>query len=179
MEYLENSLLNNSSLPQSIKSILNNPKFNGVHNVISSLIDTDSKYTVAISTALGGSASYLVVDTPNIAKELIYYLKNNNLGRATFMPLSVIKPRGIDYETMDLLEREIDYLGTMAEFVRYDEKFRPVVLNQLGNVVLVSDLDSTFETIGYISLSITEVIFILLLPLAILSSPLIILKFKL
>ena len=75
-EYLENSLNNNLTVPKPVKAILDNPKFNGVHNVIASLIETDSKYSVAISTALGGASAYLVVDTPNIAKELIYYLKN-------------------------------------------------------------------------------------------------------
>ena len=95
IEYLENSLSNNSSLPKGVKSILDNPKFK-VEGVISSLIDTDSKYNLCINTALGGASSYLVVDTPNTAKELINYLKNNNLGRVTFYPISVINKRYID-----------------------------------------------------------------------------------
>lgn len=142
MEYLENSLLNNSSLPQSIKSILNNPKFNGVHNVISSLIDTDSKYTVAISTALGGSASYLVVDTPNIAKELIYYLKNNNLGRATFYPISVIMGKKIDTDTLNILKDEDGFIDIASNLVTYEDKYTNIIANTLGNVIIVDTIDS-------------------------------------
>lgn len=142
MEYLENSLLNNSSLPQSIKSILNNPKFNGVHNVISSLIDTDSKYTVAISTALGGSASYLVVDTPNIAKELIYYLKNNNLGRATFYPISVIMGKKFDTDTLNILKDEDGFIDIASNLVTYDDKYTNIIANTLGNVIIVDTIDS-------------------------------------
>lgn len=142
MEYLENSLLNNSSLPQSIKSILNNPKFNGVHNVISSLIDTDSKYTVAISTALGGSASYLVVDTPNIAKELIYYLKNNNLGRATFYPISVIMGKKFDTDTLNILKDEDGFIDIASNLVTYENKYTNIIANTLGNVIIVDTIDS-------------------------------------
>ena len=78
----------------------------------------------------------------------------------------------------DLLEDIV--LNLNKSFISFMGKDKKVVINNnLEDLYLVSDLDSTFETIGYISLSITEVIFILLLPLAILSSPLIILKFKL
>ena len=104
IEYLENTLTSGTLIPKSIKSILDNPKFNGVHNVISELINVESRYGTAISTALGGASSYLVVDTPSTAKELIGYLKDNNLGRATFYPLSVINGKYIDNEVLSSLE---------------------------------------------------------------------------
>ena len=150
-EYLENinkiniirdNIESGNTINSSVRRILNNPKLSGIYDAFGNILDVDPKYSKALEVLVQGIKNNIIVENPNNAKEAINYLKNNNLGRATFMPLSVIKPRGIDYETMDLLEREIDYLGTMAEFVRYDEKFRPVVLNQLGNVVLVSDLDS-------------------------------------
>lgn len=142
LEYLENSLNNNLSVPKPVKSILDNPKFNGVHNIISSLIETDSKYNTAISIALGGASSYLVVDTPNTAKELIYYLKNNNLGRATFYPLSVITGRNVTSDVIEILEREDGYIDIASNIVSYDSKYTNVISNVLGNVIIVDSIES-------------------------------------
>ena len=142
IEYLENSLNNNLSVPKPVKAILDNPKFSGVHNIISSLIETDSKYNTAISIALGGASSYLVVDTPNTAKELIYYLKNNNLGRATFYPLSVISGRTITSDVMEILEREDGYIDVASNLVSYDKKYSNIISNVLGNVVVVDSIES-------------------------------------
>ena len=151
-EYLENSLNNNLSIPKPVKAILDNPKFNGVHNIISSLIETDSKYNIAISTALGGASSYLVVDTPNTAKELIYYLKNNNLGRATFYPLSVITGRTITEDILEIIKREEGYIDIASNLVSYDKKYNNIITNVLGNVLVVD----TIETANIISNKINK-----------------------
>lgn len=142
MDYLENSLSNNLSLPKPIKAILDNPKFRGVHNVISSLINTDSSYNTAIVTSLGAASSYLVVDTPDVAKELIYYLKNNNLGRATFYPLSVITSRYIDYDTLSILKSEKGFIDVASNLVSYDNKYSNIIGNVLGNVIIVDTIDN-------------------------------------
>ena len=141
IEYLENNLDNNLSIPKQVKNILDNPKFTGVHNVISSLIEVDSRYSVSINTALGGASSYLVVDTPNVAKELIYYLKNNNLGRATFYPLSSINSRYIDNDTLLLLENEDGFVGVASSLVKYDSKYTNIINNVLGNVIIADSIE--------------------------------------
>lgn len=142
LEYLENNLNNNLSIPKPVKAILDSPKFTGIHNTISNLIETDSKYNIAISTALGGASSYLVVDTPNTAKELIYYLKNNNLGRATFYPLSVISGRTITSDIIELLEREAGFIDIASNIVQYDSKYNNIVSNVLGNVIIADSIES-------------------------------------
>ncbi len=142
ISYLENSIINYNSAPGSIKSIMNNPRFTGVHNIIGNLIEVEDKYTTAISTALGASSNYLVVDTPDIAKELINYLKDNNIGRATFFPLSVIKERYIDKDTLDILNNNDNYIGTADTLVKYDDKYKNIILNQLGNVIVTNSISS-------------------------------------
>ena len=141
IEYLENSLSNNSSLPKGVKSILDNPKFK-VEGVISSLIDTDSKYNLCINTALGGASSYLVVDTPNTAKELINYLKNNNLGRVTFYPISVINKRYIDESTLRILEKEEGYIDVAANLVTNKSIYDNIIGNVLGNVIICDNINN-------------------------------------
>ena len=142
IEYLENSLSNNTALPKPIKMILENPKFTGVHNVISALIDTKSEYKVAVSTSLASSSFYLVVDTPDIAKELITYLKNNNLGRATFYPLSVITGRNIDEQVINIIARIEGYVGIASSLVTYNSKYENIISNVLGNIIIARDIDS-------------------------------------
>ena len=141
-EYLDNMVSNNTTIPKQIKSILDNPKFTGVHNVIASLIDTDSKYNIAINTSLGGAASYLVVDTSNIAKELIYYLKNNNLGRATFYPIDKITGKYITNDVLGILNNIEGYIGVASELITYDNKYSNIISNVLGNVIICDNIDN-------------------------------------
>lgn len=142
IEHLELSLSNNNSLPIAVKSILNNPRFTGIHNIIGKLVDVSEEYSLAISTALGAATNYLVVDTPDIAKELVTYLKDNNIGRATFFPLSVIKERTIDSDVINILKNHNDYIGTADMLVSYDNKYKNIVLNQLGNVIVTKSIAS-------------------------------------
>lgn len=141
IEYLENSINNNASMPNSIKSILNNPRFTFVHNTIGNLIEVEDKYSLALSIALGGATNYLVVNSSNDAKELVNYLKNNNLGRATFFPLEVIKPRYIDSNTIDIIKESDLFINTLDKLITYDNKYENIIKNQLGNVIVVNNIE--------------------------------------
>ena len=135
---LENNLLVNSN----VKKILNNPRLTGICDVFGNILNTDTAYSKALDVSIVGSKNFIIVENEDSAKEAIDFLKNNKLGRATFFPLSVIKPKGIDYEVLDVLEKEKDYLGILADFVKYDDKYRNIVLNQLGNIIVANDIDS-------------------------------------
>ena len=135
---LENNLLVNSN----VKKILSNPRLNGIHDAFGNILETDKMYSKALEVCIQGSKNFIIVDSENDAKEAINYLKNNNLGRATFFPINVIKPKGIDYETNLLLDKELDYLGVLSSFLQFDSQYRDIVLNQLGNIIVCKDLDS-------------------------------------
>ena len=126
----------------SIKAVLSNPRLNGIHNTLGSLIDTDEKYIKALDVSLASVKQFIVVDDEVSAKNAINYLKENRLGRATFFPISVIKPRGIDLDTMDVLSDDNGYLSIMSDIVQYDKKYYNIVSNQLGNVILVDNIDT-------------------------------------
>ncbi len=126
----------------NVKRVLSNPTLNGIHNTISNLLDVPEEYLMALTVALGGAKDYVVVDTTDNAKRAIEFLKNNNLGRVTFFPLSVIKPRFIDNETMPILRSMSGFINTMDKIVTYNEKYDNIVKNQLGNVLLVDNLDN-------------------------------------
>ncbi len=138
--YLKESIENNSTLPYSVKSILNNPKLSGIHNVIGNLIEVEEKYALAITTSLGFAISNLVVDNENNAKEAIKYLSDNNIGRVTFFPLNIIKGKSVS----DIDEvRKIDgFIDIASNLVKYDKKYDEIIKNQLGNVIVVNNIDT-------------------------------------
>lgn len=96
IKYLNDYIEQGGASSPSVKKVLSNPKLSGIHNTISNLVDTNSDYLLALTVALGGAKDYVVVNTPFDAKSAINYLKENNLGRVTFYPLNVIKPRYVD-----------------------------------------------------------------------------------
>ena len=141
IEYLENSIQNDNSLPSSIKNILNNKRFQGAHNVIGKLIDMEGTFQTAISVALGGAANYLVVNTSQDAKEMVSYLKDNKLGRATFFPLDTIKERGIDETFLKKAKSMPGFIGVASSLVKYDSIYEKIILNQLGNILITDNLE--------------------------------------
>ena len=141
-EILENNLLNDSKLPASVKNILNNTRLSGVHNVIGKLIEVDKKYATAIDIVLGYSANFIVVDDENVAKNCIEYLKSNNLGRATFFPINIIKSKYVDNSLVERLNQVEGFVGVASDLVNYENKYSNIIKNQLGNVLVVKDVNA-------------------------------------
>ncbi len=150
-EFLENknkisiirdNLENNNLINSNVKKILNNPRLNGILDAFGNILTIDNKYNKALEVSIASTKNDLISIDVASAKEAIDYLKNNNLGRATFFPMDVIKERNIDSETLDILERDLDYIDTLGNLVNYDSKYRNIVLNQLGNIIVTKDLDS-------------------------------------
>ncbi len=138
---LTETIENNNTLPQSVKNILNNPKLTGIHNIIGKLIDVEEIYSKAITTILGASTNNIVVDNELSAKEAIKYLKENNLGRATFFPLSIIKEKTIN-ESDKYILNEKGVINTASNLVNFDKKYKNIIENQLGNVIVVDNIDT-------------------------------------
>ena len=142
IEYLENTINNNNSLPSSVQNILNNKKISGVHNVIGKLIELDNKYDIAINTSLSSSINYLVVDNTTTAKTLINYLKENNLGRTTFFPIDVIKPRFISDNILNNIKNEEGFIDIASNLVKYETIYDNIIKNLLGNVIITNNIET-------------------------------------
>ena len=142
IDELRKNIDNNSSVPQSVKNVLENPKLRGIHNSIGSLIEVEEKYSKSISIALGTNISNVVVDTEESAKEAINYLKENNLGRVTFYPLNIIKPKTIDNDTLNIIKRENGFIDIASNLVNYDMKYESIIENLLGNVIVIDNIDN-------------------------------------
>lgn len=142
ISYLEENINNNNLLPSSIKNILNNPRISGVHNVIGNLISIADEYKTAINIALGPSTNYLVVDTKENAKECVNYLKENNLGRATFYPLDTIKAKYIDEITQNRLTNIKGYINIASNLVTYSSEYQNIIKNSLDNIIIADNIDN-------------------------------------
>jgi len=140
---LENYIESNSSMPTPVKSVLNNPRLKGIHGTIASLIESDNKYIKALEVALASSKNFIVVDDEACAKEAVRYLKDNNLGRATFFPLNVIKSKGIDEDSLNEVKKSTGFIGIFSELINYDSKYKDIIRNQLGNVIVAIDIDES------------------------------------
>lgn len=142
IKYLNDYIEQGGSISSNAKRVLSNPKLKGVHNVISKLVSIDDKYALSLEVSLGGAKDYVVVDSPKVAKDCISYLKENNLGRVTFYPIDVIKPRYVDDDTKSVLNSMDGFIGVLADFVSYSSLYKNIIYNQLGNVLLVDTLDN-------------------------------------
>ena len=147
IQILENNILSAESAPVSVRNILNNPRLHGIHNTIGKLIDIPEKYLVATDIALGASSNFLVVDDENAALNAIDFLKERKLGRATFFPLNVIKGKYVNNEVIDDIKNINGYIGILSDLIDFDPKYRNIVENQLGQVVVV-DNERTLNIIG-------------------------------
>ncbi len=139
---LTNYIEEGGSINVNAKKILTNPRLKGVYNVISKLVSIDDDKVLALDSVMGGSKDYVVVDTPESAKACIKYLKENSLGRVTFYPISVIKSRYVDNDTLDILSNSHGFIDVLANLISCDDKYKDIIYNLFGNVILVDTLDN-------------------------------------
>ncbi len=145
IDALNDSIENNSSIPFAVKNVLNNPKLLGIHNTIGNIMDIDEKYSKAISIVMSSGLNNVIVDNELHAKEAINYLKNNNIGRVTFFPLNIIKEKNIDNEVMTIINKYPNKMNIASNLVKYDSKYTNIIKNQLGNVIVVDNVDTALK----------------------------------
>ena len=112
----------------------------GVYGALAYLIQVPQQYEIAIDMALGAAVQNIVTDNEETAKLLINYLRENKLGRATFLPISTIRSK-----TLSPQEKQLHYLpgfiGIASELIQYHEQFKPIIENLLGRTVIADNLD--------------------------------------
>lgn len=131
---------------KSVKAILteceNNKELGkGVNGAIAELISVPEKIETAIEMALGASLQNVVTDTENDAKRLIEYLRKNNLGRATFLPITTVKGKKIE----KIKGKNEKVLGIASDLIKFDKKYEQIIINLLGRTVIVEDLDTAVK----------------------------------
>ena len=111
----------------------------GLLGVVSDLIQVEKKYEVAIETALGGNIQNIVTEDEATAKKMISYLKENRLGRATFLPLTSVDGKG-NFKNQDAL-KEPGVIGLANTLVKAEKKYEGVTAYLLGRVIVTENID--------------------------------------
>lgn len=108
--------------------------------VLGEVIIVSRKFETALEIALGAGISDIITEDENIAKELIQYLKNNNIGRATFLPLTTVKSRPAS--ELNRFKNQQGFIGIASQLIDYDKKFKNAIEYVLGRTLVASDMDS-------------------------------------
>lgn len=110
--------------------------------IVGDLIESDSKYEVAIETALGTAIHNVVTKSEADAAELIDILKTRHLGRVTFLPIENIKARPIDDKVKSQASRIKGYIGIASDLVKCDRDLTNIISNLLGRIIVADNLDN-------------------------------------
>ncbi len=125
----------------SVKAIIKHGKsgsIRGINGAISQLIQVDTKFALSLEIALGAGMQNVVVEDEQSAKDAIRYLKENNLGRATFLPLTSVKPSVLSERGLD---EQDGYIGIASELLKVEKKYLPAVRFLLGRTVIAQSID--------------------------------------
>ncbi|MFK4955194.1 chromosome segregation protein SMC [Lactococcus garvieae] len=133
---MENIRDSHSNLYQGVRAVMTQSvALGGIVGVVADLLTFDKKYTTAIDIALGGGSQNIVVEDENSAKKAIAYLREKRLGRATFLPLTTIKPREFrNYERLLTMEGFID---TALNLVSFEPRLQRAMSSLLATTAIV------------------------------------------
>ena len=113
----------------------------GMHGVLANIISVPKEYETAIEMSLGASLQNIVTESEEDAKKLIEYLKTNNFGRASFLPISAVKGKKLE----SIKGKKDGIIGLASDIVTYDDKYKQIIFNLLGRTVIVDQMQNAIR----------------------------------
>ena len=113
----------------------------GMHGVLANIIEVPEQYQTAIEMCLGASLQNIVTETEEDAKKLVEHLRKNNLGRASFLPITSVRGRKLD----KIKGHEKGVIGIASDLVKYDKKYEQIITNLLGRTVVVDNMETAIK----------------------------------
>ena len=113
----------------------------GMHGVLANIIDVPNEYQTAIEMCLGASLQNIVTETEEDAKKLVEHLRKNNLGRASFLPITSVKGKKLE----KIKGNEKGFIGIASDLIKFDKKYEQIILNLLGRTVIVDTMDTAIK----------------------------------
>ncbi|WP_105148780.1 chromosome segregation protein SMC [Streptococcus suis] len=139
---LEAILKNHSNFYAGVKAVLQAaPSLGGIIGAVSEQLTFDTRYQTALEIALGGASQNVIVEDEATAKRAIAFLKEKRQGRATFLPLTTIKPRQLSGLQISLLESSDGFLGLASDLVTYQPNLDAIFQNLLGTIAIFDTID--------------------------------------
>lgn len=145
-EVLESMQEDYAGFFQGVKEVLKaKDQITGIHGAVAELVSTAKEYETAIEIALSSSMQHVVVEDEASARKAIQFLKSNSYGRATFLPLTVMKERSINSHDLTTIQNHQAFVGVATNLVKYNQQFKSIIGNLLGTVIVTSDLKGANE----------------------------------
>ena len=113
----------------------------GMNGVLANIIEVPEKYQTAIEMCLGASLQNIVTETEEDAKRLVEHLRKNNLGRASFLPITSVKGKKLD----KIKGNEKGVIGIASDLIKYSKKYEQIIINLLGRTVIVDNMDTAIK----------------------------------
>ncbi|HEM5142770.1 TPA: chromosome segregation protein SMC [Streptococcus suis] len=140
---LEAILKNHSNFYAGVKAVLQaSSSLGGIIGAVSEQLTFDTRYQTALEIALGGASQNVIVEDEATAKRAIAFLKEKRQGRATFLPLTTIKPRQLSGQQVSLLESSEGFLGLASDLVTYQPNLDAIFQNLLGTIAIFDTIDN-------------------------------------
>lgn len=140
---IEKQLESYEGYSRAVREIfLRRDEFEGLHDVVANIVDVDEEHEKAISALLGGSAQNIVVRDADVAKEMIEFLKEKGIGRATFLPLDLIEGR---FSPIPEVERHPGFVGYALDLVQVPKGFEKLPSYLFGSDIVVNTMDDAIE----------------------------------
>jgi chromosome segregation protein len=132
---------------QGVKEILKarDTVLTGIEGAVAELVNVPKQYETAMETALAASMQHIVVAAEEDGRKAIAYLKKNQYGRATFLPMNVMKGKSIPASQLSVLKGHHSYIGVGSELISFDPRYGMIISNLLGNVLITKDLKGANE----------------------------------
>ncbi|HFI0715925.1 TPA: chromosome segregation protein SMC [Streptococcus suis] len=139
---LEAILKNHSNFYAGVKAVLQaSSSLGGIIGAVSEQLTFDTRYQTALEIALGGASQNVIVEDEATAKRAIAFLKEKRQGRATFLPLTTIKPRHLSSQQVSLLESSDGFLGLASDLVTYQPNLDAIFQNLLGTIAIIDTIE--------------------------------------
>lgn len=128
---------------QGVKEVLkarDKKLLQGIYGAVAEVLDIPDQYLLSIETALGSQAQHIITEDEPSARKAIQWLKQNNRGRATFLPLTTIQPKTIPVQLLQKVKEHPGFLGIASDVIGYDSAFDKAIRSLLGNTILATGL---------------------------------------
>ena len=127
---------------KGVKEVLKNKNLQGIQGALGQVIEVPSKFEKSIEAALGAYMQNIITNDESSAKFAINYLKKNNLGRVTFLPMNIIKSNKIDTRNIKV---GTSFIGIASDLIKFDDKYRNIIENILGRTIIIDNIDNAIK----------------------------------
>lgn len=144
LQWLEDAQKDFSGFNEGVKKILKareQGQVSGIEGAVAELVTVPKELELAMDVVLGPVMQQIVTTNDDSAKKAIDFLKKHHAGRATFLPLNVIKSRLLPMDVQNRIQGNQDVVGVASQLVGYDQRYRQIVENILGNIIVTKDLN--------------------------------------